>query len=384
MKWALDIGIASIAKLGEELCGDAVEILKNDNSTIVVVSDGLGSGVKANILATLTSKIAANLLSKGVVMKDVVDTITATLPICQIRQIAYSTFTIVQIFDDGQAYLAQFDNPNALFIRNNEVTKVLGTVKEVSERTIKEKSLVFEEGDILIVVSDGVTHAGIGALKPLGLGEEGLIELIKTRINLTGTSQDIAEQVKEYCEIYSAMEPGDDITVVVLKLRKPVRGVILSGPPLSKGEDVRIVEEFFTGNRRRAICGGTTANIVAREKNLKLHIIPDYCDTSLPPTASMPGIDLVTEGILTLTRAVELLEGGKLQLKDIKNKEDGASQLLKWLLQCDEIDLMVGLRVNPAHLTPDLPFHLGQRSSLLQHLRELLVARGKKVTIKWF
>ncbi|MBZ4653664.1 MAG: Stage sporulation protein (SpoIIE) [Peptococcaceae bacterium] len=380
MKFALDTGIAGLAKKGEELCGDVVEIKKGQNSTVVVLSDGLGSGVKANILATLTSKIAANLLAKGVSLPEVVHTITETLPVCQTRKIAYSTFTVIQIDEEGRFQATQVDNPPVLLVRKSEIIPLTGKVKNIAGRNIMETSLELSEGDIIILVSDGVTHAGIGALLPLGLGIDGLIKILGNKINLLANAQEIAEEILEHCETFSALEPGDDITVVVLKLRKPVRGIMLSGPPLSEKDDSLVVEEFFAGERRRVVCGGTTANIVARERQVNLAVDYFYDDPLIPPTGSLPGVDLVTEGIITLTKVVELLEKGAVH---VKNKKDGASRLLKWLLECDEIELMVGLRVNPAHMKGDLPFHLGLRATLLQRLAGLLSGRGKRVHIKW-
>lgn len=380
MKLALDTGIAALAKKGEELCGDVVEIKKGDNATVVVLSDGLGSGVKANILATLTSKIAANLLVKGVSLPEVVHTITETLPVCQTRKIAYSTFTVIRIDGENMLQATQVDNPPVLLVRNSEVIPLTGKVSNIAGRNIMEVSLKLTEGDIILLASDGVTHAGIGALLPLGLGLDGLIKMLQNKVNLSSGAQEIAEEVLEHCETFSALEPGDDITVVVLKLRKPVRGIMLSGPPLSEKDDSHVVEEFFAGERRRVVCGGTTANIVARERQVELAVDYFYEDPLIPPTGSLPGVDLVTEGIITLTKVVELLEKGAVH---VKNKKDGASRLLKWLLECDEIEMLVGLRVNPAHMKGDLPFHLGLRATLLQRLAGLLSGRGKKVHIKW-
>lgn len=381
MKLSFDIGIASVAKMGEELCGDRVEIQKNIDSTVVVLSDGLGSGVKANILATLTSTIAAHLMVKGLDVTEVMYTIKDTLPVCQVRKLAYATCTMLQINENGGCYISQFDNPPVLFWRDTEVIPLAGNPLNIADRNVQESKLQLQEGDIILLMSDGVTHAGIQALLPLGLGVDGIIGVLKTRVNQHQSAQLMAEEVVELCEAYSAGDPRDDITVVVIKARHPVKGVMLSGPPLKPADDNRVVKRLFGEPRKRVICGGTTANIVARERNLKLQVDLNYYDPKLPPCAYLEGIDLVTEGILTMTRVVEAFENSSIILKD---KLDGASRLIRWLMDCDEIELLVGLSVNPAHIQDDLPFYLNLRSSLLERLREQLLTRGKKVEIHWF
>lgn len=381
MTISFEIGIASQNKHDEVLCGDVVGIEKDENSSVIVLSDGLGSGVKANILATLTARIAARLLIRGVPLQDAVETISETLPVCQVRNLAYSTFSILQIRQDGKGYLVQYDNPPAILVRRGNVTALRGDTRVIGRRVIRESNLELENGDILVLCSDGVTHAGIEALLPLGLEETGLVRLLRQEIELRNSAQLIAEDILEFCEMYSAGTLGDDTTAVVVKVRPVIRGVLFSGPPLEKNEDQLMVDAFFEGDRRRAICGGTSANIVSRLKNLPVTVDMNYSDPNIPPVARMPGVDLVTEGILTLTRVVEMLESGVVRVKE---KKDGASLLLKWLLECDEIELLVGLRINSAHLTPGLPFHLGLRSSVLQKLNDLLNQRGKLSRIRWY
>jgi hypothetical protein len=381
MTISFEVGIASQNKFDEVLCGDVVGIEKDENSSVIVLSDGLGSGVKANILATLTARIAARLLIRGVPLQDAVETISETLPVCQVRNLAYSTFSILQIRQDGKGYLVQYDNPPAILVRRGNVTALRGDTRVIGRRVIRESNLELENGDILVLCSDGVTHAGIEALLPLGLEETGLVRLLRQEIELRNSAQLIAEDILEFCEMYSAGTLGDDTTAVVVKVRPVIRGVLFSGPPLEKNEDQLMVDAFFEGDRRRAICGGTSANIVSRLKNLPVTVDMNYSDPNIPPVARMPGVDLVTEGILTLTRVVEMLESGVVRVKE---KKDGASLLLKWLLECDEIELLVGLRINSAHLTPGLPFHLGLRSSVLQKLNYLLNQRGKLSRIRWY
>ena len=386
MKISFETGIASQNKVGEELCGDVVEIQKDENSTVIVLSDGLGSGVKANILATLTSRIASRLLVQGVPLREVVETVSNTLPVCQVRKVAYSTYSILQIFKDGRGYLIQYDNPRAILIRDNKPIFLRGneqtfTAEGGSAKMVNEITLNLRDGDVLVFCSDGVTHAGIEALLPLGLGEEGLERMLRQDVNLKNPAQFIAEDILEMCEMYSAGVMGDDTTVVVVKVRPLIKGVLLSGPPLENSEDQMRVDAFFEGERRRAVCGGTSANIVSRVRDLPITAELGYFDPTVPPIAKMPGVDLVTEGVLTLTKVVEMLESGQVRLK---GKRDGASLLLEWLLECDEIELLVGLRINPAHLTPGLPFRLGLRSTVLQRLCDLLRDRGKVCQIRWY
>ena len=116
------VGYKSINHDGEQLCGDHVDIVEqDDNSTVVVLADGLGSGVKASILSTLTSKIISTMMSEDMTLEDCVSTIAATLPICSVRGVAYSTFTIIHLIENETVELIQYDNPNVIFIRGDSV-----------------------------------------------------------------------------------------------------------------------------------------------------------------------------------------------------------------------------------------------------------------------
>mgnify|MGYP002562425678 FL=1 len=160
MRYFIEAGYVSLNKKGEELCGDRVETVYHDDTMTTVLADGLGSGVKANILSTLTSKIISTMMASGMEIQDCVETIAQTLPICKIRQVAYSTFTILQIKTDGSAYMVQFDNPLCVLLRNGKHVEYPVEVNVIDGKTIYESRMQVELGDVFVMFSDGVPHAG--------------------------------------------------------------------------------------------------------------------------------------------------------------------------------------------------------------------------------
>ena len=159
----IDVGWKSIFHYGEELCGDHVEIVdQGDNSSVIVLADGLGSGVKASILSTLTSKIISTMMSAGLSLDECVDTIAATLPICSTRGVAYSTFTIMHVIDSEHLELIQYDNPLVIMIRDGEIFDYPTKELSYDGKKIYSSQIKMKEGDIFIAMSDGCPHAGIG------------------------------------------------------------------------------------------------------------------------------------------------------------------------------------------------------------------------------
>ena len=376
-----EIGIAKLAKKNEELCGDAIEISRSEDSTVVVLSDGLGSGVKANILATLTTKIAAKMIQQNVPINEVVETIVNTLPICRVRDLAYSTFTIIKINSQGQVDLVEYDGPPVLKVMEKGIASPIATIpKDIAGRIIREAKFSLKEDELLVIVSDGVTQAGLGGILPLGWGIEGLASALEKKIKLNGSTQEIANGIIEMCEAFYVQEPGDDTTVIIIRLRKPLEATVLTGPPKHKDWDREVVERLMEQGNVKIVCGGTTANIVSRELNRPLNVNFCYIDPEIPPIAHIEGIDLVTEGILTLTKGLEIIEKNGSQL----NSLDGSSLLVKKLLSCDKINFLVGTQINPAHQNPELPIRLGLRKSIVEKWKNKLEEYGKIVNIQWY
>ncbi len=378
MRLVAEVAQGSLAKAGEELCGDKVEVIKTPERATVVLSDGLGSGVKANILATLTTKIAAGLLEREVPLEEVINTIAQTLPVCRERQIAYSTLAVLQVKANGLARVVLLDSPPVFLWRRGQVVPFPTEHKVVAGRDVKEGKLELMAGDFLLLISDGVLHAGIGGILPLGLGEEGVKGHFKEILRQKNAPHQVAQRFLDLCSAYYTMSPGDDTTVVAVEIRLPRQLIMFTGPPRLRELDSLAVDKLMEYPGKKVVCGGTTANIVARELGRQLTVELEYDDPEIPPCAHIEGIDLVTEGMLTLNRALAYLSDG-----EIPNRADGASRVARLLSDSDKIKFVTGLRINPAHQNPDLPQGLNLRAGTVRQLVAVLKEQGKVVEVEW-
>jgi len=376
-----EVTVSQLCKNGEELCGDNVQITRTGDSLIVVVSDGLGSGVKANILATLTTKIASSMLARGASLDDVVETIAQTLPVCRERKIAYSTLQILRIDQTGNATLVEFDSPRTLLSRAGHVMPFPAQTKMVGGKSVLAGQFELKEDDWVIMVSDGVIHAGIGGLLPLGLGWEGLSARLAEDVVKATDTTDICASLLNCCEGYYLGKPGDDTTIVAVKIRRPRWLNLMMGPPASPEQDEEVVRRFLAAPGQKVVSGGTTATLVSRVMGKPLKVSLEYHDPSIPPIAFLDGIDLVTEGVLTLNAAADKLRS----LQDLKrsSRKDGATLIARLLMDVDHVHIWAGGAVNPAHQNPLLPSAMNIKVQVLGRLRTQLEALGKVVQIDW-
>lgn len=379
----LEIGHSQLNKSGEELCGDSIEVAHARRSTIVILSDGLGSGVKANILSSLTTKIGSTMLRQGGSIDEVIETLASTLPVCRVRKLAYSTFTILQIFRDGRAYLAEYDNPSTYFGHQGKLKRLNLGQRKIGERTIREGYFRVQEGDWLVMVSDGILHAGIGGVWDLGWGWERVGSYLEKLSLQQLSAKEMAAEISNLCYKLYGGAPGDDASVVVVKLRQPRRATILVGPPKDPRHDRLVIEKLLKEKGKKIVCGGTTGNMVGRYLGCEVKVDLSACDDEVPPIGILPGIDLVTEGMLTLLKVRENLKNN-VSATQMLHRSDGASRLTLLLLEMDSIRFLVGCAINPAHQTPVSPEIPSLKQHLIQEIIKLLRRRGKKVIASYF
>ena len=393
MEIKVDMAYKSLNKNEEELCGDKVEILHTDNSHILILADGMGSGVKANILATMTSKILGTMFLRGIPLEECVETIAETLPVCRVRQMAYATFSILQVYDDGTAYLVEFDNPGCIFIRDGEIMKIPEQFRMIDNRRINEYHFKVKLGDAFVLISDGASNAGVGELLNFGWNWDSVAKYAQREYKKTISAMHLAAAISQACDDLYQYRPGDDTTVAVLRIGEKKLVNLMTGPAQCQEDDEGMVTDFMADeNAVKVVCGGTSANIVARvlEKEINVAFTGEI-DPNIPPTASIEGIDLVTEGVVTMNRVLKLLEQ---YTRDDEideaffielDKPNGASMLAKLLIeQCTDLHLFVGKAVNAAYQNTELPFQLGVRQKLVDQIEDVLKRLGKGVSVRYY
>lgn len=384
-----EIGYRSLNHFGEELCGDHIDVVEqNDSSTVIVLADGLGSGVKASILSTLTSKIISTMIAEGLSIEDCVETIAATLPICSVRGVAYSTFTLIRIADNEEAELIQYDNPHIILLRNGINYDYPKTQLTIGGKKIYQSRIRLQENDIFIAMSDGCPHAGIGNAYNFGWKREDIISFMEALYNAGYTAKTLSTILLDEVNRLYAGKPGDDATACTVRIRRREPMNMLFGPPSNQDDCDRMLSLFFSKEGKHIICGGTTSSIAAAYLGKPLRPRMDYVDREIPPIAELEGVDLVTEGVITINK---VLSYAKDYVKDNEAyrqwsyKHDGASLICRLLFEeATDINFYVGRAINPAHQNPELPITFSIKMQLVGELSEALKKMGKRIKVSYF
>jgi hypothetical protein len=383
----IDINYKSINKYGEELCGDNVEFINDENGSIIVMSDGLGSGVKANILATMTTKIAATMLKNGATIEETIDTIINTLPECRVRKLAYSTFTIIRIDNENNVYIAEYDNPPYFYYSHNRSIPMDRIERTIGSKKIYESNFSLSMGDTICVVSDGAIHAGIGQMLNLGWSWDEIDKYLNELNRVNKSSQLVNGNFMGVCNNLYNNKPGDDTTILTVKLRQPEYMDIFIGPPSNSSLDSFLAEKMKEDGNKKVICGGTTALIAERELKRSIHVDLDSMRDDVPPIAYMDGFDLVTEGVLTLGKVLEKIKkyGQPCYEEAINlNEYDGSSLLTNLLMEnSTHINFYVGKAVNPAHQNPNFPASFNIKQKIIDGIINELMKSGKEVKVAY-
>lgn len=384
-----DIGWKSINHEGEQLCGDHVDIVEQgDDSTVIVLADGLGSGVKASILSTLTSKMISTMMAEGIALEECVSAIAATLPICSVRGVAYSTFTIIHLKNNSTAEIIQYDNPPVIMFRNFERYDYPKQELNIDGKKIFKSVIQLNEDDCFVVMSDGCPHAGIGTAFNFGWKVDEIADFMQSIVPVGYTAKTLSTMLVDECDKLYGNHPGDDATACVVRIRKRCQVNLLFGPPRNRDDCNRMMSLFFSKEGKHIVCGGTTSSIVSKYLGKPVRASLKYERSDIPPIAEIEGVDLVTEGVITINKVIEYAKdalGTNELYEHWGYKRDGASLICRMLFEeATDINFYVGRAVNPAHQNPDLPINFNIKMNLVEELSQCLKQMGKRIKVSYF
>ena len=393
MNITTEMASKSLNHVGEILCGDRVQMVHRSDSDILVLADGMGSGVRANMLSTLTSQIFGKMLLEGATLEECVETVVDTLPADPRTGASYSTFTVLQIFHDGRGILYEYENPGCIFIRDDSLVRIPENIQMISGKQINTYRFTAQIGDTFLIMSDGTIHAGLGRLMSFGWPWEDIADFALRGHKAGQSPLREATRICETCNDLYDGQPGDDTTVACVHVTGRKKLHLMTGPARDQKDDLRMVQAFMSGDRsvKRIVSGGTSASIVSRVLNRPMRVSMDYGDSDLPPEGHIEGIDLVTEGVLTLARVIQILkEYAQPDHVDEAffrrlDEQNPAAKVARMIIEdSTEVRLFVGTAVNAAYQNPDLPLELGLRMNLTKQLSEALAAVGKQVEQEYY
>lgn len=369
-------------KAGNIVCGDSFmsQRLQDEDRIISVLSDGLGSGIKASVLSTMTVTMAMNYTAMNESILQTALSIINTLPQDLVRKISYSTFCILDIDCFGNTKVIEYESPAVYLFRRGETVEIQKKKIPVEREDLENTFLwvsefKLEKEDRLVCFSDGVSQSGMGSSDmPFGWDQkvEDFIAGLLIR-NPEISAKEMAQKIVIRAERNDHYRLLDDCSCCVVYRRTPRNLLICTGPPYDEKKDRYLAEKVRDFKGKKVLCGGTTATIISRELQRPLNVSMEIIDKELPPLSYMEGVDLITEGILTLSKVERLLSSG------IPEKSQGpANDLVSLLQNSDKITFIVGTRINVAHQDPNLPVELEIRRNVVKKIKYLLETKYLK------
>lgn len=389
-RYFTDIAHISFNHFGEELCGDHVEVIHpSEDEEIFVLADGLGSGVQASILSTLTSKMLSTMVAYNLTLQDCVNTIISTLPVIKEKGAAYCTFTIVKVKNSSEVEIYNYDNPLPFLLRDGNAININYSESTISGKVIKYAKFNIFLDDAIIMMSDGCLYAGVGDKFNFGWDMPNIMDFASKAYQPSASAMNFAMFFIEYVRTLYNYHFGDDATIGIIKIRKRQTVNFMMGPPSNKDDDDKMASLFMAKEGIHIVSGGTTSQVVARYLNESVDQSMDYVCKDIPPIGYIKGIDLVTEGVITVNR---VLENAKSYVFDNNRrydewyyKKDGASLISKYLFEdATDINFFVGCAINEAHQKGDASLHHNVKMHLIDDLADCLRKMRKNVKVNYF
>jgi len=379
-KYVEDI-TASVSKKNGNVCGDHFLIRRTAEHTIFILCDGVGSGIKANVIATMYASHLMHLLDSGFSVYEACENIVASMHRARKEDCPFAAFAVARILSDGQYTVLSYEMPPPIIIERKSAMIDYQRFFQMGHEVVAEAAGTLKINDALVLVTDGITQAGLGVTSSFGWSAEGFVDFLDSKLGTISSLEDLVAPIYSEAFKLSGNEYGDDATMAILKVRNARQMNLLTGPPSAKHYDEDFVASFVKLQGYKAICGSSTADMVSRETGRAVNVEKLSPSFAQPPKYQMEGFDLVTEGVITLNQAYNILEEGIETLEDI-DEESSVQVLCKEMLEADIIRIYLGGAQNTAN--ESLQFkQLGimPRRQVIKHIINKLRDMGKIVTL---
>lgn len=377
----IEVTFAQAAKKVDGVCGDYIVTDRTSEATTTIVADGIGTGIKARVAAVMCASRLMELLRLGFSLREACRKIVDTMHQARTADIPFAAFAVCRVLVSGHATIMSYEIPGPILI-NNRLAAYLPKQRffPFGHEMIAEVTCMLEYGDAVVLVSDGVSQAGLGSQYRMGWGMAGVCGFVNSCLARGINPKDVPPQVLGKVRDISHTGYGDDTTCLSLYCREARALNILTGPPLLKSRDAKVVNGFIKMPGLRVICGSTTSEMAGRVLNAPVKIKGLSDGYHNPPAYEIGGVDFATEGAVTLNQLYNILE----EDPDCLAQDSSVSALSKLFHASDTINFIVGTAVNPGH--ESLVFRqmgVFPRAVIVRLLEERLKKMGKVVNVEY-
>ena len=377
----VEIITEQISKKSDKPNGDVFATVRDKSSTIHILCDGVGSGIKANIAATMTVARFNELIRGGFSLRQAIECIVKTMEEARLKDLPCAFLTVVRVLTNGVTSIISYEMPDSLFVANRYSSILKSFCQTYDQGIIAESDCSLNIGEGIIVLSDGITNAGMGKGLPLGWTIEGVNKFVNERLASGKNIKDLPKLIIREAKKIWKNKIEDDCSVSFIYCRKGRVINLFSGPPSDDEMDTIVVNKFLSNEGLKIVCGASTAKIVARVIGKELVINPNFKSMIAPPNYEIEGIDLVTEGAVTLNQLYNVWDEDFEKME----KDSPVTDLYALINVADRVNIYAGKSKNPAN--DDISFKQSgilSRRKILPLLAEKLRQEGKLVWMEEF
>jgi serine/threonine protein phosphatase PrpC len=375
----IDALMAQTSKHAGEVCGDVVLCERDEHATLLLICDGIGAGIRANIAATLCATRLRTLIQEGFSLRHAVSEVATTMEQSKQDAITYCAFTAARILNDGSMTALSYEIPSPLLVSSQHVEPLPSRSLTIGKALLLETRCLLQAGEAILLVSDGITQSGIGTRFRHAWGQEGVARFLSQHHLIRDSLDKLPDSIIQEAIRLGDGGPADDMSVLLAICRPSKTLTIFTGPPSDPALDPEIAKRFLDTTGWKVICGGTTARIVSDVLGKPITLDESVDSLIAPPSHKLEGVDLLTEGALTLNQVYNILDADPVTF----DEESGVTKLFHFIHAADRINIILGGSLNPANLHISFK-QLGvlPRATIVPLLAEKLRAKGKRVIIE--